>query len=225
MSVEFKIGDRVRRVPEHDVRHFPNRAPIGSVGCVEEVATHWVMVKWDALRSDASVAVCGYDEIGLIEKDGIRAHLLEFHRAIGAPIGERPHVPPDDRVRLRLRLVAEEFFELLDASLAPIELPIDEDASESVLANARSEVEKAIDNYVIAADLPEIADALADIAYVVEGMSVECGINSEPVLAEVHRTNMLKTTGPIREDGKRLKPPGWTPPNIAGELRRQGWKP
>ena len=29
---------------------------------------------------------------------------------------------------------------------------------------------------------------------------------------------MAKAGGPLREDGKRLKPPGWTPPDIAGVL-------
>lgn len=27
-----------------------------------------------------------------------------------------------------------------------------------------------------------------------------------------------------RADGKILKPPGWTPPDIAGVLRAHGWK-
>ncbi len=36
-----------------------------------------------------------------------------------------------------------------------------------------------------------------------------------PFFREVHRTNMLKVSGPIREDGKRLKPEGWQPPRIA----------
>jgi len=28
-----------------------------------------------------------------------------------------------------------------------------------------------------------------------------------------------------REDGKIMKPPGWTPPDIEGELKKQGWEP
>ncbi len=35
---------------------------------------------------------------------------------------------------------------------------------------------------------------------------------------EVHRSNMAKVGGPIRGDGKRLKPEGWTPPDVAGVL-------
>ena len=41
------------------------------------------------------------------------------------------------------------------------------------------------------------------------------GLDLAPFFEEVHRTNMLKLTGPVREDGKRLKPEGWKPPRIA----------
>lgn len=41
------------------------------------------------------------------------------------------------------------------------------------------------------------------------------GVDLRPFFKEVHRTNMLKTSGPIREDGKRMKPPGWKPPRLA----------
>jgi predicted HAD superfamily Cof-like phosphohydrolase len=41
--------------------------------------------------------------------------LIEFHKAIGQPIEGRPTVPADARVRLRMALIAEEFFETLNA--------------------------------------------------------------------------------------------------------------
>jgi hypothetical protein len=34
---------------------------------------------------------------------------------------------------------------------------------------------------------------------------------------------MAKMSGPVDEHGKKRKPEGWKPPDIAGELRRQGW--
>lgn len=70
-------------------------------------------------------------------------------------------------------------------------------------------------------DLVEAADALADMRYLIDGAAVEWGIDLEPVFDEVHRTNMLKTTGPKRRDGKQLKPEGWQPPDIEGVLKRQ----
>ncbi len=42
------------------------------------------------------------------------------------------------------------------------------------------------------------------------------GLDLRPFFSIVHQANMLKTTGPIREDGKRLKPEGWVGPDIRG---------
>lgn len=74
-------------------------------------------------------------------------------------------------------------------------------------------------------DLVEVADGLCDLIYVALGTAVACGIDLEPLFAEVHATNMAKTAGSVRSDGKREKPPGWQPPRIAELLRAQGWKP
>ena len=63
-------------------------------------------------------------------------------------------------------------------------------------------------------DLVEVADGLADVIYVCIGAALEFGIPLDAVWHEVHRSNMEKVGGPIREDGKRLKPEGWTPPDI-----------
>lgn len=49
---------------------------------------------------------------------------------------------------------------------------------------------------------------------------LELGIEA----SEVHRANMTKATGPIAPNGKRMKPPGFRPPDIVGELKKQGWK-
>lgn len=46
------------------------------------------------------------------------------------------------------------------------------------------------------------------------------GIDLRPFFREVHRTNMLKLSGPVREDGKKLKPPDWMPPRIEAMLNR-----
>ncbi len=49
------------------------------------------------------------------------------------------------------------------------------------------------------------------------------GFDIEPILDLIHEANMKKLTGPKDAAGKQLKPEGWTPPDIAGELVRQGW--
>jgi predicted HAD superfamily Cof-like phosphohydrolase len=74
-----------------------------------------------------------------------------------------------------------------------------------------SELEKAMEE----GDLVGIADGLADLLYVVYGTSVSYGIDVRPIFEEVHRTNMAKVGGAVREDGKVLKPDGWLPPDIA----------
>lgn len=71
-------------------------------------------------------------------------------------------------------------------------------------------------------DVPEVADALADLIYVLLGTAVSYGINLEPIFWEVHRTNMNKQAGDKRADGKITKPPGWKPPRIAEMLATQG---
>lgn len=73
-------------------------------------------------------------------------------------------------------------------------------------------------------DLPGIADAIADLLYVTFGTAVACGIDIGPIWREVHKTNMAKVGGPTRGDGKVLKPEGWEPPDVRGELERQGWR-
>jgi predicted HAD superfamily Cof-like phosphohydrolase len=73
-------------------------------------------------------------------------------------------------------------------------------------------------------DLVGEVDAHIDLAYVILGRLCRMGVDAGPIWDEIHRTNMQKTTGPIREDGKRLKPAGWQPPRIAELLRAQGWR-
>jgi predicted HAD superfamily Cof-like phosphohydrolase len=65
-----------------------------------------------------------------------------------------------------------------------------------------------------------MVDALCDLLYVTYGAAVDLGVDLQPFFAEVHRSNMAKVGGRKREDGKWLKPAGWTPPDIAGLLSR-----
>ena len=62
-------------------------------------------------------------------------------------------------------------------------------------------------------------DALIDILVVTIGAIHSLGANGEGAWMEVMRTNFAKIdleTGKVRkrEDGKVLKPEGWTPPNL-----------
>ena len=66
-------------------------------------------------------------------------------------------------------------------------------------------------------DLIEIADACADLKWVIEGLEHSLGIPQQAVWDEVARSNMSKMVdGKLikREDGKVLKPDTFVPPNI-----------
>lgn len=145
----------------------------------------------------------------------LRDQVSEFHVAMDVPAdAPAPTIITDDRVRLRASLIAEESFETLGSMIR----------ISPELHEAQTFVMRLIATEVVDVDLVELADGLADLDYVVEGTRLEMGIDGAPVAAEVHRANMAKLGGPIAPNGKRLKPPGWTPPDIEGVLRKQGWK-
>lgn len=74
----------------------------------------------------------------------------------------------------------------------------------------------------ISPDVNGIADASADLAYVTLGTLIHLfgEAAARRVWNEVQRSNMAKF-GPgswKNEDGKQMKPEGWTPPDIAGAI-------
>lgn len=109
----------------------------------------------------------------------------EFQTAVGQHVGENPEFPEHAERALRMRLLEEEW-------------------TEYVIGEQNN-------------DLENIAKELADIIYIVCGTAVSYGIPLDRVFDEVHRSNMAKLVDgkPVRrEDGKILKPEGWTPPDI-----------
>jgi predicted HAD superfamily Cof-like phosphohydrolase len=78
-------------------------------------------------------------------------------------------------------------------------------------------------------DFVEFIDGLADQVYILFGTALECGVNLQLVLEEVHRSNMSKLDENgkpiIREDGKVLKGPNYFKPDIRRVLIEQGWTP
>ena len=104
----------------------------------------------------------------------------EFMVAFGQHVANKPSVPPDDVVRLRLRLVVEEMFELLSACDAYL------GQGGVVERYAKPEV-----------DMVELADALADIDYVIEGTRIAFGIQGTQIADAVHKSNMAKVGGKL----------------------------
>jgi predicted HAD superfamily Cof-like phosphohydrolase len=69
--------------------------------------------------------------------------------------------------------------------------------------------------------LAAVAKEMADLLYVIYGTAVSYGIDLEPVFQEVHRSNMSKTGGYKRADGKWVKPPTYSPADIESILEVQ----
>ena len=137
----------------------------------------------------------------------------EFHSAFGHPIA--PAATPGDRKlrELRVKLIAEELTELCEALGVAVKIESNGVSSQFVVEAVKD------DDQV---DLIAAADALGDLDYVVQGANLVFGFPAEPVLKEIHRANMSKLGEdgkPIyREDGKVMKGPNYTPPNVAGVL-------
>lgn len=114
----------------------------------------------------------------------------EFHRTYDLPVIDSPTLASYERFVLRLDLIEEELDEFVDAHVGN--------------------------------DIVGVADALADLMYVVIGAALEYGIPLDTVFNEVHRSNMSKLDEngkPIyREDGKVLKGPNFTEPDIRGVM-------
>lgn len=136
--------------------------------------------------------------------------VAEWHALMKLTIGE------DIRIRdaeLRASVVVEEVLELAAALVGA------KRAADIVLREMHKMVAKGPHQPSIV----QVADAIADGHVVLSGTSVVCGIDEAPVFAEVMQANFKKYGGPMREDGKQLKPPGWQPPDIEAVLLAQGW--
>lgn len=136
--------------------------------------------------------------------------VLEFHKAMNLTIGKTPEIRDAE---LRAKIILEEAFETAAALVGK---------SVAILLTACA-VDDCPDQEP---NLAKAIDGCMDVHYVVSGTSICLGIDEDPFFAEVHRANMAKVGGPIRADGKRLKPEGWMPPKIeemTGHAIRQGF--
>ena len=91
----------------------------------------------------------------------------------------------------------------------------------SLIDEEHRELQEAVE----ADDLTEQLDALIDILVVTIGAIHSAGFDAEGAWKEVMSTNFAKIdheTGRVRkrEDGKVLKPVGWTAPDLKGYLTR-----
>lgn len=125
----------------------------------------------------------------------------------------------EDELRLGLRLVVSECFELIRACVND---PVRIDEAEGFAM-------KAIGWAPLQLQHVDAVDALEDIDYTVEGMRIRLGLSRASTLAiaaAVHGANMRKKDGPV-VDGKKMKPADWVGPEdqIRQELAANGWRP
>jgi len=93
----------------------------------------------------------------------------------------------------------------------------------NLIEEEHAELKEAVE----ANDLTEQLDALIDILVVTIGAIHSAGFDAEGAWKEVMRTNFAKidpATGKVRkrEDGKVLKPLGWTAPDLAPYITKIG---
>ncbi len=108
-----------------------------------------------------------------------------------------------DQFKMYLNLIKEEFDELQEAH----------------------GIDPVTGGQIRPSDPVETLDALLDILVVTIGAIHSAGFNGEGGWKEVMKTNFAKVdkeTGKVRkrEDGKVLKPVGWTPPNLEPFLKK-----
>ncbi len=121
--------------------------------------------------------------------------IREFHEAMDAHLPTRPILPDKKLLALRQTLIDEEY--------------------EEVTAVFQQLISDQTD------DITQLIHELTDLLYVAYGAIQACGVDPDPVFAEVHRANMAKMDGPRRADGKVLKPEGWQPADVRGVIERQ----
>lgn len=131
------------------------------------------------------------------DKHPVQKDVEEFHRMV---VGvDDPDTPALRRTELRASLIAEEARETLEAITGRyVTITIHDEATP------------------LGPDLVQSIDGMCDMLGVIYGTASEFGVDLAPFWDEVHGTNMAKVQGVDR--GKAVKPPGWTPPDIAGIL-------
>lgn len=144
---------------------------------------------------------------------------LEFHRALDLPVAAAATNLTQDRRRLRLTLLGEEVGELVAA-----EVGLDDPQTEKLKDDlVRRFLHEETANYCpVRVDHAHILKEAIDVHVVVSGDMVERGLHEDPAYAVVHESNLAKTGGGRRGDGKIQKPAGWRPPDVASAIATTG---
>jgi predicted HAD superfamily Cof-like phosphohydrolase len=144
----------------------------------------------------------------------IKLGVQKFRHLSRLPIFNELGVPPKERIQLCATLCIEEPIETLEA------MGVDPEIVLQMKELAKKAVASIDPSRVV---MKDVADGLGDSDFVNEWSRCEFGIHGEPVADAIEEANLAKF-GPgssFREDGKVMKPPGWTPPDIQAVLDNQ----
>lgn len=160
----------------------------------------------------------------------LNEQVMAFHKMYGASIRKKAEQNlsdvSDEEIAMRINLVAEEFREWLDAFGVDYHLEFiqkeevfdDSGSRYEIIGSAERIPAEWVPSFRNKINEVEVADASADMKYVLEGSDITFGIPSVLISQEVHCSNMTKLGEdglPIyREDGKVLKGPYYTKPNL-----------
>ncbi|MCA9933021.1 MAG: hypothetical protein H6662_02520 [Ardenticatenaceae bacterium] len=125
--------------------------------------------------------------------------IYEFHETMGVTPPAQPTVPELGTLLVRRTLIDEEYGEVT-----------------AVFNQIFSTMQRGE-----AVDIVPLVHELTDLLYVTYGAIWACGVDPDPIFAEIHRANMQKANGPRRADGKVLKPADWQPPDVRGKIIQQ----
>lgn len=159
-----------------------------------------------------------------------RSVARNFRSKMSQPNRDTPGIPDEKIARLALELIVEETGEALEAFLAHQADVVMLGVREGAVFHIRGMIRRLVQlvrEAPLAVDLVKLADAFADIDFVVEQARAAFGIDGVPIEDIVAAANMSKASGPVnQETGKRLKPPNFVPPEavIEASLRKQGMR-
>ncbi len=141
-----------------------------------------------------------------------------FMQKVGQSTPDEPEIPEENIRILRAKLILEEALETITA--LGVQVSARTEQGSLTVNDETTDLHFTSGGNV---DLEGVVDGCADISVVTVGTLIAFGVDDEPVLHEVDQANLRKFApgSYMREDGKWMKPPGWTPPDIDGVLRRQ----
>ena len=126
-----------------------------------------------------------------------------------------PTIPNTDLRIFRMKLILEEACEIADA--LGVKLHVEPKAEHGHSFNTW------IDPLRCPFDFTEVYDGLLDLLFVTIGSASAFGLKVKPGWEEVVRSNESKfIDGHLRPDGKFIKGPSWSPPNLDPIIERMG---